>query len=34
MAQPGVRHGVLNLVPADVEAGGHDHRHVHSHPKS
>jgi CopG family nickel-responsive transcriptional regulator len=34
MAQPGVRHGVLNLVPADLEAGGHDHGHVHSHPKS
>jgi CopG family nickel-responsive transcriptional regulator len=30
IAQPGVRHGALNLVPADVEAMGH----VHSHPKS
>jgi CopG family nickel-responsive transcriptional regulator len=34
MAQPGVRHGSLNLVPTDVEAGGHDHPHLHSHPKS
>jgi len=32
MAEPGVRHGALNLVPADLESGGHAH--VHSHPKS
>lgn len=32
MAQPGVRHGALNIVPADVKAGRHTH--VHSHPRS
>jgi CopG family nickel-responsive transcriptional regulator len=34
MAQPGVRHGALNIVPADMKAGGHGHAHLHSHPKS
>lgn len=34
MAQPGVRHGALNIVPADVKASGHGHAHVHSHPKT
>ena len=34
MAQAGVRHGALNLVPADVDAGARGHAHVHSHPKS
>jgi len=32
MAQPGVRHGVLNLVPVDLEAGGPNHAHLHIHP--
>lgn len=31
MAERGVRHGQINLVPVDVDAG---HGHVHSHPKS
>jgi CopG family nickel-responsive transcriptional regulator len=30
-AERGVRHGLLNLVPVDVEAG---HQHFHSHPKT
>lgn len=34
MAQPGVRHGALNIVPADVKRGGRGHAHVHSHPKT
>lgn len=43
MAERGVRHGALNLIPVDVEAGrrhGHPHHgvghpyHVHSRPKS
>ena len=40
-AERGVRHGQLNLVPADLDAGGHAHHehshlpgHVHSHPKA
>ncbi|MFZ5559010.1 MAG: nickel-responsive transcriptional regulator NikR [Pseudomonadota bacterium] len=32
IAERGVRHGRLNLIPADVEAG--HHHHVHSRPKS
>lgn len=32
-AERGVRHGQLNLVPVDME-GGHQHPHVHSHPKT
>lgn len=31
IAERGVRHGQVNLVPVDVEAG---HGHVHSHPKT
>lgn len=31
IAERGVRHGQLNLVPVDVDAG---HGHVHSHPKT
>jgi len=31
IAERGVRHGQVNLVPVDVEAG---HEHVHSHPKT
>lgn len=31
IAERGVRHGQINLVPVDVEAG---HGHVHSHPKT
>jgi CopG family nickel-responsive transcriptional regulator len=37
-AQRGVRHGVLNLVPAELKAGGHHHHpgehpsHLHSRP--
>jgi len=33
-AERGVRHGSLNLVPADAEGGGHRHFHFHSHPKT
>ncbi|HEX9179367.1 MAG TPA: nickel-responsive transcriptional regulator NikR, partial [Burkholderiales bacterium] len=33
-AERGVRHGSLNLVPADREQSGHVHYHLHSHPKS
>jgi len=33
-AERGVRHGTLNLVPADREQAGHIHYHLHSHPKS
>ena len=38
MAEPQVRHGRLNLVPVDIDAGGdhhhqHHHQHVHSSPK-
>lgn len=33
-AERGVRHGALNLVPADAEAGHHGHAHIHSHPKT
>lgn len=28
-ARPGVRHGMLNLVPADLSAGGHAHQPYH-----
>jgi len=31
IAERGVRHGQVNLVPVDVDAG---HGHVHSHPKN
>jgi len=31
VAERGVRHGQLNLVPVDLEAG---HAHVHSHPRT
>jgi CopG family nickel-responsive transcriptional regulator len=31
IAERGVRHGQVNLVPVDAEAG-HGHGHVHSHP--
>ena len=32
MAERGVRHGVLNLIPADVNAGKrHHHGHPHHH---
>jgi len=31
IAERGVRHGQINLVPVDVDAG---HGHVHSHPKT
>lgn len=31
IAERGVRHGQVNLVPVDVDAG---HGHVHSHPKT
>lgn len=41
MSQPGVRHGSLHLVPADVQVGEHSHSHaekelphLHSHPNS
>ena len=41
MAEPQVRHGRLNLVPVDLDSGGHKHddhhhyhRHVHSSPKN
>ena len=33
-AERGVRHGSLNLVPADREQASHGHFHLHSHPKS
>jgi len=38
-AERGVRHGVLNVVPADLQTGGHQHHrgahptHIHSRPK-
>jgi len=32
VAERGVRHGLLNVVPADAEAG--HHRHVHARPKT
>jgi CopG family nickel-responsive transcriptional regulator len=32
IAERGIRHGSLNMVPADLTAGGH--RHVHSRPKT
>ena len=31
IAQPGVRHGQLNLVAVEID-GGHDHSHAHVHP--
>jgi CopG family nickel-responsive transcriptional regulator len=37
IAERGVRHGQINLVPVDEDAGhGHKHgyRHVHCHPKT
>lgn len=40
MAERGVRHGAVNLVPADLEVGRHHHHgashpyHVHGRPKS
>ncbi|HMM54638.1 MAG TPA: nickel-responsive transcriptional regulator NikR [Candidatus Desulfobacillus sp.] len=43
MAERGVRHGALNLIPADISSGRHRHgphgdvghpRHVHSRPKT
>lgn len=34
MAERGVRHGQLNLVPVDEKAGGHFHRHFHSRPRT
>jgi CopG family transcriptional regulator, nickel-responsive regulator len=37
IAERGVRHGQVNLVPVDEDAGhGHAHgyRHIHSHPKT
>jgi CopG family nickel-responsive transcriptional regulator len=41
MAEPQVRHGRLNLVPVDLDSGGHQHddrhhhhHHVHSSPKN
>jgi CopG family nickel-responsive transcriptional regulator len=41
MAEPQVRHGRLNLVPVDLDSGGHKHddhhhhhHHVHSSPKN
>jgi CopG family nickel-responsive transcriptional regulator len=33
IAERGVRHGQVNLVPVDAEAG-HGHGHVHSHPST
>lgn len=29
VAQPGVRHGNLHIVPVEAEAHGHSHRHDH-----
>jgi CopG family nickel-responsive transcriptional regulator len=31
IAQPGVRHGRVNVVPVEVESG-HHHYHLHAHP--
>lgn len=31
MAEPQVRHGRLNLVPVDMDDGGHSHGHGHDH---
>lgn len=32
IAERGVRHGKLHMIPVAVEEGGHGHGHVHSHP--
>lgn len=32
IAEKGVRHGKLNVVPVDAGANGHSHRHVHLRP--
>jgi CopG family transcriptional regulator, nickel-responsive regulator len=35
IAERGVRHGQLNLVPVDMDMQHHIHgKHVHSHPKT
>jgi len=34
IAERGVRHGAVNVVPVDGELQGHDHRHAHLTPKS
>jgi len=34
IAERGVRHGSVSLVPVDLESGSHHHRHVHAHPKT
>jgi CopG family nickel-responsive transcriptional regulator len=39
IAQPGVRHGKLNLIPVEVEQehhhhGGSAHKHTHTHPQT
>jgi CopG family transcriptional regulator, nickel-responsive regulator len=33
-AERGVRHGTLNLVPADAQTARHMHSHLHSRPKT
>ena len=31
VAQPGVRHGSVHIVPVDAEVKAHSHRHIHDH---